>query len=357
MGEEVQDKHQNLWKLLLLIGAVYFFLNYICPLVSPFLLAAIFVTIFGPIFLKLQRRFHLKRQVSAILFLCVVVGFLLLVVWLLLSWTINSLPDWINGLVSLENTMERSLDQCCSKLESLFSIDGEFLRTIVASALDNAVTYLQNSALADVISHGLDYAKQIGKIGAFLVVFLIASVLLAKDYDTIVTKMLDTEECHIILEVLCGVIRYIAVYVRAQMLLLSLIGGSCALGLSLVRVENGLFYGLLAGVLDALPFIGTGIVLLPLSIYHLVTKQFLKATITVVLYVLCIFLREILEPKLIGDKVGIPPLAILFSLFVGIGLFGVSGILKGPLGYLLIKLIYESKYGTLFLGKVEENKG
>ena len=54
------------------------------------------------------------------------------------------------------------------------------------------------------------------------------------------------------------------------------------------------------------------------------------------LYGVCALLREFLEPKLIGNKIGIWPVAILFSVFAGIRLFGVAGVIKGPLGLVII---------------------
>ena len=170
---------------------------------------------------------------------------------------------------------------------------------------------------------------------------------MAKDYDKVMTKLLEKEEFHLILEVLCGVVRYLAIFVRAQLLLILLISATCVLGLSLFQVEKGFFYGLLAGVLDALPFVGTGIVLVPLAIYQCIMHHYLKALGCLVLYAVCILIRELLEPRLIGKKMGLPTLFVLAALFVGVRLFGVMGIIKGPLGFLLVKLIYQSKYGTL----------
>lgn len=330
-------------KLLLLIGAVYFFLKFICPVVSPFLVAVLFVTIFGPLFLKIQKKIHVSRMVSAILFLIIGLAVTLTLGWLLISWLINSLPGWIDKLISFEEGISDSIGSTCDYLEAAFGIRGDYLEEILQNALNTVVQYLSREALPDLFAQVVPYLTFFGKLGAFLVTFVIASVLLAKDYDTIVNKMLEQDSLHIVLHVICGVIRYLAVFVKAQMILLTLIGTTCVLGLSLAQVENGLLYGLLAGVLDALPFIGTGVVLVPLAIYHAVTGQIWKAIVCLLLYVICIFIREILEPKLIGGHVGIPPIAVLFSLYVGVALFGVSGILKGPLGYLLIKLICESR--------------
>ena len=103
-----------------------------------------------------------------------------------------------------------------------------------------------------------------------------------------------------------------------------------------------MLWGILAGILDALPFIGTGVVLLPLGIWQLLEGSFGRALICGALYVVCIFLREILEPRLIGRKIGVSPIAVLVSLYAGIRLFGVWGIIKGPLGFVLIYETYHS---------------
>ena len=69
-----------------------------------------------------------------------------------------------------------------------------------------------------------------------------------------------------------------------------------------------------------------------------------RAIVCGVLYLVCIFLREIMEPRLIGRKIGVSPIAVLVSLYARIRLFGVWGIIKGPLGFVLIAgLIHESR--------------
>ncbi|MDE7231925.1 MAG: AI-2E family transporter, partial [Lachnospiraceae bacterium] len=60
------------------------------------------------------------------------------------------------------------------------------------------------------------------------------------------------------------------------------------------------------------------------------------AVVCLVVYVICSFIRELLETKLIGKRVGVPPIAILLSLYAGIKLFGIWGIIAGPLGFVII---------------------
>lgn len=343
----VSSSTRTILKLLLLLGAVYFFLRYLSPLIAPFLLAILFVSIFGPVFLKLQKRLHFSRQLSAALFLLLFLSVVIGLFWLLSSWIINSLPDWIAWIADLGQKLEVSVIRLCDRLETIFHLEGDVVRSILLGGLNQSVAYLQQNALSDLMLGLVPVLKQVGNAGIFLVVFAISTVFMAKDYDKVMTKLLEKEEFHLILEVLCGVVRYLAIFVRAQLLLILLISATCVLGLSLFQVEKGFFYGLLAGVLDALPFVGTGIVLVPLAIYQCIMHHYLKALGCLVLYAVCILIRELLEPRLIGKKMGLPPLFVLVALFVGVRLFGVMGIIKGPLGFLLVKLIYQSKYGTL----------
>ena len=64
------------------------------------------------------------------------------------------------------------------------------------------------------------------------------------------------------------------------------------------------------------------------------------AAIYTVIYTICTLMREILEPKLVGNKLGMHPLSVIVSMYVGIGIYGLRGFALGPLSYILIKEIY-----------------
>lgn len=83
-------------------------------------------------------------------------------------------------------------------------------------------------------------------------------------------------------------------------------------------------------------------VLVPLGIQQLFGANYARAVICLLLYVACIFIRELLEPKLIGKRVGVSPIAILISIYAGIKLFGLWGIIGGPLGFVMIYQSYLS---------------
>ena len=328
--------------LLLLVGAVYIFLQYISHLVAPVLVAVLFLTIFGPLMKSIQDRFHLPRQFVAVVFLILAVAFGIMVFWLLATFLIGRIPEWIRDLDILEKNLTEAVSGVCRQLGALFGVNSQFLQDKLIESIRRTVDYLQEDVVCGILVHGFEYIGLLIKFGGFLITFLIATVLLAKDYDDIINRMLEREEWHVTLEVICGILRYVASFVKAQLIIMSCISLICVFGLSVLGVPNGFFWGILAGLLDALPFVGTGVVLMPLLIVGITNGFWGQCLGITLLLIICIFLREMLEPKLIGRRVGVPPITLLIAIYVGIHLFGVWGILKGPLGFVIVYETYHS---------------
>lgn len=308
--------HNSVVILLLLTGAVFLFLRFLAPLLSPILVAMIFVTIFGPLLQKLQK-LHLRRQLGAILLLLVALAMLVGILFLLCRWAWNGFPQMLVFAEEWKQKLPAWADGWVD---------------LGISELKRSATDLEKGLLGGALRH----ARKFASAGGYLVTFLIAVILLAKDYDEVMNRLLEREDCRLLLSVICGVIRYLATYVKAQTVIMAVIAGICGATLSFAKVPQGALFGLLAGALDALPFIGTGVVLVPLGIFYGLEGRLGVSVTCAVLYVTCILLREMMEPRLIGKRIGVRPIFILISIYVGIRLFGVAGIIKGPLGFVII---------------------
>lgn len=340
MLEKVRES--KIITLLLIIAVVYFFLQYLTPLFSPILVAMLFVTIFGPFLKRLQAKLHIHRQLGAVLLLVLGGSLLVVMVWVLLSWAIGSLPEWISQLDALEQELQQLIQKGSSSIGEILGIDEKYLESTLLARLGEGMDYLQTKGAAGMLSGSLQYLRKLALLGGFFVTFIIAAVLLARDYDKIMNNLLDREEFHVLLEVICGVIRYIATFVRAQLVIMSAIFLLAGVVLSVSGIRHGALWGLLAGLMDALPFIGTGIVLMPLAVVQLFQGNYGRAVVCLILYAACVFLREMLEPRLIGKRMGISPIAVLMAVYAGIQLFGLWGIIKGPLGFMMIYQSWQS---------------
>lgn len=340
--EENKNILQNKYiALLLIVGAVYFFLRFISPLITPVIIAGMFLTFCYPTFDDIQKKTRIKKQylASAILFL--ICGVLIVLIWLGGSYLMQRIPLWVEGMDDMQQNVENIVVQCCDGVGGFLRVNTDELQEILVEQVDVLVENFQVQVLPEVIGGSWAYIKQIASMIAVLAVTMIATILLAKDYDSILAKVGAKKESRLVLEVALKVMRYIATFIKAEGIIMLLVAFICSVVLSVAGVEKALLFGILAGVLDALPFIGTGIVLVPLAIWQLMQGYYVQAVVCIVVYVACILLREFLEPKLIGKKVGVYPVAILIAVYAGLKLFGVWGIIKGPLGLVLIKQIYE----------------
>lgn len=328
--------------LLLLTGAVYFFLKYICPLVAPVLVALLIVSLFVPFCDRLRRRIRFSRTFYMLLFLLAVMllvgGFL----WLFLVGCTAVIPELIEGMDIWEEKLGLFVKNCCNGLETHLGFDARNMEAVILERVNIFIEHFQVEVLPGLLHDSLFYVKYIGAAAAFLAVMAIAIFLLVKDYDKLVIGLKKHEEGAWIFEMLQKIIHYIVTFLKAQFIILLSIGALSTIVLVVAKIDNGVIWGILAGVLDMLPFVGTGIVLIPLAIWQLMNGWYGKAVVCLFLYAACALLREFLEPRLIGKKVGIYPIAILLSVYAGIKLFGLWGILKGPLGLVIIYQAFAS---------------
>lgn len=119
---------------------------------------------------------------------------------------------------------------------------------------------------------------------------------------------------------------------RAQGVLMLVTFGELAVGLLLLRVDLFLLLAALIALVDALPVFGTGSVLLPWAVGCLLAGSPGRSLGLAVLYAVVTLVRNLLEPKLVGDGMGLPPLAALIAMYVGFQSLGVAGMILAPLG-------------------------
>ena len=132
-------------------------------------------------------------------------------------------------------------------------------------------------------------------------------------------------------------------WVRAQIIIIGTITGICVVGLLVARERYWLLIGVAIGICDALPFLGTGICFLPWALWRVLSGRYVSALWFVALYIITSFTRQSLEPKLIGKKIGVPPLAVLISVYVGIKVYSKGGFLLGPISAFLIWQLYSDE--------------
>lgn len=128
-------------------------------------------------------------------------------------------------------------------------------------------------------------------------------------------------------------------YLRAYLLLLCMTFSALLVGFLVLRVRYALLLSLAVAVVDLLPVLGVGTVLIPWAIVLLLRRQFYQGFGLLILYVAVIVLRQIMEPRLIGKSLGLHPLAALVAGYAGWRWFGVLGMALGPIAATAVKAL------------------
>ena len=126
-----------------------------------------------------------------------------------------------------------------------------------------------------------------------------------------------------------------------------------AVGLLIIGVKNAFGIAILIALFDILPVVGSGIVLLPWAIFTLFAGNLPTGIGLLVLYIVVIVVRQIMEPKIVGDRVGLHPLVTLLSMVLGTYLFGGIGLLGLPITVALLHAL--NKQGAIHLYKLSDD--
>ncbi len=276
----------------------------------------------------------------------------------LLFWLGYWLYQQIYGFVSFVPTLLPQLGTIFSQFSARISPLFEGLPQGIQATLNELPDHLMRT-LTDVLpgllsSFAGGVVKRTPSILISAIVTVVASCYMAKDYDQIVRfirNQLPAKYFKILLDVKGMMTHNLFRMARGYLLLMLITFAELTVGLLLLRVPYAVAVAAIIAVVDILPVLGTGTVVIPWAIVSLVTGNVWRAVGLLVLYLAITVLRNFLEPKVIGSQMGMHPLLILLSMFCGLRLFGFLGMFCLPV--LVIILINLQKQGTIHIFRTE----
>ena len=212
-----------------------------------------------------------------------------------------------------------------------------------------------------LITGSMRYLSVAGRAGTFVVVSFICVVLFAREIEGWQQGLLNLAAIEPAIDHFLSIIlrigkklgSMIKTYMKTQTIILVCISITATVGLYLGGSKEGWFYGLLAGFMDFLPFIGTGIVLIPLSVMAFLRGKLGSGAIILLTYFICVIIREFLEPRLLGNGLKFSPVAILISVYAGVIYYGLGGVILGPITLLILVELGREIFMTGAAGKAE----
>lgn len=341
MKRKLTDKQRMALLVTGITAAVYVSLKYILPLVIPFLLAYWVALLVRPVSRWLHKKFWLKEGVWASLLVTALSAACLAGVYYLGELFLEQLFQAARRLPLYVRYLCGWLDELCCRCDEGFGLARGTSMDFIYDQCQNMMENAGSQAGAYVMGNSMGILKWLVKGGAVFAIVSIGSVLMVSSMDRI-WKYRSTsvfrQEIAAITECLGRIGK---AFFRTQLLIMGLTCLICSIGLYFLGNPYAVLLGVLIGLLDALPVFGTGTVFIPWIIFSVFSRNFAYGAGLTAIYILCYFLREILEARLMGGHMGIAPLEMLISMYIGLALFGVTGFILGPFAFMVIRELVE----------------
>lgn len=321
---------------------VYLCFRYILPLIFPFLIAYFLAWIIHPLTDFLCRRLKFTRIIAAIISL----GIFLITISVGLYYLIKTVMDQLimvlrNAPIYIE-ALSKKLDYICEKLDQMFLLDGGSMRYAMDGQINEMVGHIQSKIMPSITEQSISiFIGFIALIG-IVIIIVISTLLIVKDMSVYPKKYQENKFYKQVGQVMKKLSNAGIGYLRAQAVIAFVVAGISIVGLLLIKNEFAFLLGMGIGVFDAFPILGSGLIFIPWSIVMIVQGKAYEAAILFTTYLVCQIIRQVLEPKLIGDRIGINSIYTLMSVYIGICLFSFAGFILGPVALIIITTIVKS---------------
>lgn len=333
---------------------LYFALKYLPGLFMPFIWALVIVLVTNPIVNLLEKKFKIPRKIGGPVIVLFAILLLLVLVYFLITVVFAEATDLVKDM----GTELKSLPQKFEEFSGKYNIflDRIELPDALKTTFDfnNIVSNLTSSLsksldLQNIVSGLITNASSF-ILGFFIMI--VATVLLSADYIRIrafVMRQLSPKYQKTMLNVKVFMKHTVWGYTKTYSIIFAFYFVVMYIIFLLMKVPHALLLSFLIGIVDLMPVLGLGAVLIPWSVISFISGDAWMGIVLIVSYIILTFVRNLIEPKLIGKQVGIHPFVALLSIYIGLKLFGVIGIFLVPLAVILAKS--ENDAGRLHLWK------
>ncbi len=305
----------------------------------PITLAIVIGQLLEPLIRRLMRVLPIKRSWIATVVALLMFAVLFLLIFLGIAQIVRQVGELLRDIPTLAFTVTQWLESFVNRfLEQQNRIHPgleTLLNEAASSLFQNVTTIAQRLAVALV-----NGVTRLPKALLYMIMTIIATVLFCAERDKLFSfakRQLPVEWIDTALGVKNDLIGALLGYIKAQSKIMLFVAAELFIGFTILGNRYALLIAIGIALLDAFPFIGAGLVLIPLSLGSFLAGDVRVGLGVGVMYFCTIALRQMLEPRVLGDEIGLHPLLTLSSILVGYRVFGVLGMLGGPIVVLVFK--------------------
>ncbi|WP_019242435.1 MULTISPECIES: sporulation integral membrane protein YtvI [Bacillus] len=317
--------------LTILIALCYFVL----PVSLPLIIALITSLLLMPLVKMLQSKFSLSQKLSVMIVFIMFIAFIGLSAYFLTTKVvteaaqiIQNAPEYVNEISSAWNKIEKDMISASEHLPKAIT-------DVISNQVQISLEYLNTKVGSWItIENITNFVKSIPSYLVSFIVFLIALFLFLIDLPNIkkgIFKHLTDTTAEKVRFMSSRLSSVIFGFFKAQFLVSIIIFLVSLVGLLLIKPEMAIVMSIVIWIIDFIPIIGSIVILAPWSAFDFITGDINSGTQLAILAAILLIIRRTVEPKVMGNHIGLSPLATLIAMYIGLKLFGFLGFIIGPL--------------------------
>jgi len=347
--------------LYLILGAVAVFIawKYLLIVLIPFGISWILAYFLQKPIEFLKKKCKIPKNLSAIVLILLVISIVSGLLFLVFDKLFDELYYFYeyakaNGdelAASVTSTLD-SFEKAVEKLPFSKFFDTEKLSENIRTVASDGLMNLLTGAVEKIPSFLTSVVSLLPNLLIFIIILIFSSFYLTSDFTHVNQFFLaqfNEKTTHFLVEFKTIFFDVISKFIKAYILLFFITFAVMLVALALIGIKFAFIVALSIAIVDLLPILGCGTVLIPWSIVSIITGNYSLAIELIILYIAITFIRQMLQPRIIGDFIGLHPLASLLSMFLGYAVMGIAGMFIFPIVLIILKTMNDR--GTIHLWK------
>ncbi len=346
--------HNRWLRILLAALGAYLVVRFLFVPLLPFVISLTFAVLLEPCVLWCRRRFGFRRKFAAAALTSIFLTMLVLVLCAMVGKLIEEGGGLIERLPAALKALPALMDEISLRYDGFYRACPEEIRLW----LDNTLQQLSKEGLSmvgtlsgELLSWASGWMGRLPQVVLFLFTTVLSVYFTTLSYPEIlrfIRRQIPSgwqKKARGMMKCLRSTFWK---WLKAESILCFITFCMLLLGFWYLKLDYALLTAVVVAVIDALPVLGTGTVLIPWSIYHLLLGSVPRGVALLALYAIILLVRNLLEPRLMAAQVGLPPLTALLASYLGFCLFGVGGMLLLPIALLFVKQLQDGGFIRLW---------
>jgi len=338
----------------LVVGVGWLLFRFVLPWAAPFLLALLTARLMEPVIQWLITRFQWRRGFAATVCSVLILGILLLLVGLAINQLLNGMGSFVRNLPDMAGQLSYTIGQLETAIYRFVIAAPVETQAMILAAIESFSTLLAElpgQFSAQLISFAASVATAFPRIFLFTVTYAISVLFMSVSYPQVTAflqRQIPARWQTRAQDIRADLTQTLLRWCKAQIMLIGVTFVILTVAFFIMGISYGIFFAALIALIDALPILGTGTVLIPWALIRLLGGDITMGIGLLLTYCLVSLVHSFMEPRLVGKQLGLHPLATLMAMYLGYRTVGVIGMILFPIGLILLKQFHDQGYIRLW---------